>query len=133
MTRTPGPPGLSCVAELARLGPTGASHARSATLLDGGIRYCSLKGTVLCCVQVVGLAPGTTEGAWMNEVMTLEEVADYLRVHYTTVRRWRREGELPALKVGRTYRVRTADLDVWWRERTQRHGRGGDEPASGQE
>ncbi len=69
----------------------------------------------------------------MNEVMTLEEVADYLRVHYTTVRRWRREGELPALKVGRTYRVRTADLDVWWRERTQWHGPGGDEPASGQE
>jgi excisionase family DNA binding protein len=50
----------------------------------------------------------------MNEVMTLEEVADYLRVHYTTVRRWCRGGELPALKVGRTYRVRRADLEDWW-------------------
>ncbi|MDA8218931.1 MAG: helix-turn-helix domain-containing protein [Chloroflexota bacterium] len=63
----------------------------------------------------------------MNEIMTLEEVADYLRVHYTTVRRWCHGGELPALRVGRTYRIRKADLDAWWQERTQRpaaHGSG---------
>jgi excisionase family DNA binding protein len=55
----------------------------------------------------------------MGDVLTLEEVADYLRVHLTTVRRWCREGQLPALRVGRTVRVRRADLDAWWRERAQ--------------
>ena len=65
----------------------------------------------------------------MNEILTLEEVADYLRVHYTTVRRWCRGGELPALKVGRTYRVRKADLDTWWTEQT-RAPRGANEDLS---
>jgi excisionase family DNA binding protein len=60
----------------------------------------------------------------MGDVLTLEEVADYLRVHLTTVRRWCREGQLPALRVGRTVRVRRADLDTWWRERTQAPGLG---------
>lgn len=55
----------------------------------------------------------------MGDVLTLEEVAEYLRVHLTTVRRWCRDGQLPALRVGRTVRVRRADLDAWWRERTQ--------------
>lgn len=58
-------------------------------------------------------------GSRVNEVLTLEEVAGYLRVHYTTVRRWCREGELPAVKIGRTYRVRRADLDAWWEQRAR--------------
>ena len=50
----------------------------------------------------------------MDEVMTAEEVAAYLRVHLITVRRWCRQGELSAVKVGRSYRIRRADLDRWW-------------------
>ena len=60
----------------------------------------------------------------MGDVLTLEEVDDYLRAHLTTVRRWCRAGQLPALRVGRTVRVRRADPDAWWRERSQGPGMG---------
>ncbi len=55
----------------------------------------------------------------VDEVLTAEEVAAYLRVHLMTVRRWCRQGELPAAKVGRSYRIRRADLDRWWAERME--------------
>jgi excisionase family DNA binding protein len=65
------------------------------------------------------------------DVLTVDEVAQYLRVHGETVRRWCRSGELKAAKVGRTYRIRAADLDAWWQEHTRvasgaatREGRG---------
>lgn len=35
-----------------------------------------------------------------KEIMTCEEVADYLRVHVSSVRRWSRSGKLTAYKVG---------------------------------
>lgn len=51
----------------------------------------------------------------LNEVLTVEEVASYLRVHDATVRRWCRDGTLRALKIGHTYRIRRADLEGMWR------------------
>ena len=42
-----------------------------------------------------------TEG----KLMTPEQVADWLQVHRGTVYRWIDEGKLPALKVGRVYRI----------------------------
>ncbi len=56
----------------------------------------------------------------MEEVLTAEEVAGYLRVHLMTVRRWCREGMLPAVKVGRAYRIKRTELDQWWSERRRR-------------
>lgn len=56
----------------------------------------------------------------VEEILTAEEVADYLRVHLMTVRRWCREGVLPAAKVGRAYRIKKLDLDRWWEERSGR-------------
>ena len=35
-----------------------------------------------------------------KEIMTCEEVAEFLRVHVTSVRRWSRSGKLTAYKVG---------------------------------
>src|SRR5579884_2413582 len=60
------------------------------------------------------------EAAPVEEVLTAEEVAGYLRVHLMTVRRWCREGMLPAVKVGRAYRIKRTELDQWWQERRQR-------------
>ncbi len=59
----------------------------------------------------------------MDEVMTLEEVAAYLRVHVDTVRRWAREGTLPAVKLGKAYRVTHADLQSWWQARLEQQAR----------
>lgn len=46
-----------------------------------------------------------------SELLTLQEAADRLRVHYMTAYRWVRRGELPAFKAGGRLRVRGADLD----------------------
>jgi excisionase family DNA binding protein len=51
-----------------------------------------------------------------DEVLTVGEVARYLRVHPMTVQRWCRTGELPAAKIGRAYRIKRGDLDRWWVE-----------------
>ena len=51
-----------------------------------------------------------------DEVLTVDEVARYLRVHPMTVQRWCRTGELPAAKIGRAYRIKRGDLDRWWGE-----------------
>jgi excisionase family DNA binding protein len=59
----------------------------------------------------------------MEELLTAEEVAVYLRVHLMTVRRWCRSGRLPAAKVGRAYRIKKGDLDEWW----AKHAKGAEE------
>lgn len=50
----------------------------------------------------------------MDEVLTVDEVAGYLRVHPITVQRWCRTGDLPAAKIGRAYRIKKSDFDAWW-------------------
>lgn len=37
--------------------------------------------------------------------MKVQEVADYLRISKMSVNRWIRAGQLPAIKVGREYRI----------------------------
>lgn len=49
----------------------------------------------------------------IDEIMTIEEVARYLSLHELTVRRLAREGEIPAFKIGRQWRVKKALLDRW--------------------
>ncbi len=45
--------------------------------------------------------------------LTLEEVADRLGVHYQLIYRLVRDGELPAIRLGRVYRVETTDLEAF--------------------
>lgn len=49
----------------------------------------------------------------MPELLTVAEVADLLRVSDMTVYRLIRTGELPAVRVGRNYRVRESALDAF--------------------
>jgi excisionase family DNA binding protein len=51
-------------------------------------------------------------------VMTISQVAAYLGLHELTVRRLAREGEIPALKLGRQWRVKQDLLDRWIEERS---------------
>lgn len=44
-------------------------------------------------------------------LLTVAEVADALRVSNMTVYRLIKAGELPALRVGRNYRIRSTDLE----------------------
>ncbi len=48
-----------------------------------------------------------------TDVMTVSEVAEYLRVNPQTVYRKAKSGELPAVRIGRAIRFRRAELDAW--------------------
>jgi excisionase family DNA binding protein len=55
-----------------------------------------------------------TEGDDMIELLTIEEVADRLRVSVLTVRWLRQEGRFaPAIKVGRRLMWDARDVDAW--------------------
>ncbi|MCR5414922.1 MAG: helix-turn-helix domain-containing protein [Kiritimatiellae bacterium] len=48
-----------------------------------------------------------------KEFLSLEEVADFLGVTYQLIYRLVRSGELPAVRLGKLYRVSRADLDAY--------------------
>lgn len=48
-----------------------------------------------------------------KEFLSLEEVADKLGVTYQLIYRLVRSGELPAARLGKLYRVASADLDAY--------------------
>jgi excisionase family DNA binding protein len=48
--------------------------------------------------------------------LTPQEVSDLLRVSVYTVRRWIKDGDLPAYKVGRGWRISEMEIDEWLRD-----------------
>lgn len=57
----------------------------------------------------------------VSELLTVYEVADQLRVHHATVRRWIEDGELGAQRLGkRSIRISRAELDRFLAESTTR-------------
>jgi excisionase family DNA binding protein len=49
----------------------------------------------------------------LESCLTTDEVLAYLKVTPRTIYRLIRNGELPAMRVGRQWRFRRADLDAW--------------------
>jgi PTS system nitrogen regulatory IIA component len=48
-----------------------------------------------------------------HEILTLEEVADYLRVSERTVYEWANKGEIPCGKLGTTWRFKRSEVERW--------------------
>ncbi|CAG9931739.1 methylation-associated defense system helix-turn-helix domain-containing protein MAD1 [Candidatus Nitrotoga arctica] len=48
-----------------------------------------------------------------GEILTLDEVAAYLKAGKRTVYRLAQKGEIPAFKLGGTWRFRRSELDLW--------------------
>lgn len=48
-----------------------------------------------------------------GEILTLDEVAQYLKAGKRTVYRLVQKGEIPGFKLGGTWRFRRAELDRW--------------------
>jgi excisionase family DNA binding protein len=46
-----------------------------------------------------------------QEVLTVGDIAGYLRVSEATVWRWCNSGKLPAFRIGRSWRMRRSDLE----------------------
>ena len=51
------------------------------------------------------------EGVLSKDWLTVEEIADDLRVHVSTVRDWIKQKKLKAAKFGRDYRIRKEDYE----------------------
>ena len=48
-----------------------------------------------------------------HEIMTIEEVAEYLRVSERTVYDWAQKGQLPGGKLGTTWRFKRSEIENW--------------------
>jgi excisionase family DNA binding protein len=48
-----------------------------------------------------------------DEILTLKQVADYLKLTERTLYRLTQEGTLPGFKVGNSWRFRLRDVDAW--------------------
>jgi excisionase family DNA binding protein len=55
-----------------------------------------------------------------DEILTLPEVTQLLKVAEKTVYTMAQKGQLPAFKVGGQWRFRRADLDAWIDAKTRR-------------
>lgn len=65
-----------------------------------------------------------SQGQPMPEILTLQEVADYLGLHYLTIYRLIQERKIPAAKIGGSWRFRKDVLDQWIRnDMNQRYSR----------
>ncbi len=49
-----------------------------------------------------------------NDIMTLEEVAAYLRLKPQTIYTWAQEKKIPAAKLGKEWRFRKSLIDEWF-------------------
>ena len=48
-----------------------------------------------------------------NDILTLEEVASYLRLTPQTIYKWAQEKRIPAAKLGKEWRFRKTIIDRW--------------------
>ena len=51
-----------------------------------------------------------------DEIMTLEEVAAYLKVKPQTIYTWAQEKRIPAAKLGKEWRFKRSIIDAWFNQ-----------------
>ncbi|MQY53179.1 MAG: helix-turn-helix domain-containing protein [Firmicutes bacterium] len=54
----------------------------------------------------------------MQRLMTIREVADYLRLSKVTVYKMTRQGKIPALKIGKQWRYNKSEIDSWVKQKS---------------
>lgn len=51
-----------------------------------------------------------------SDIMTMKEVAEYLKLNEKTAYRLASEGKIPGFKIGGSWRFEKSDLDEWIKE-----------------
>ncbi len=51
-----------------------------------------------------------------DEILTIEEVAKYLKLKPQTIYAWAQSGKIPAAKLGKEWRFSKRILDIWFLE-----------------
>jgi len=62
------------------------------------------------------------EASVATEIMTVEEVAEYLKLDPQTIYRKFRRGEIPGVKIGKAIRFKREVIDGWLRAMSSRWG-----------
>jgi excisionase family DNA binding protein len=62
-----------------------------------------------------------------SSLMTVDEVARYLKMHPLTIRRLAREKKIPAFKLGRQWRVKRELLDEWLEKKSMQNVKSSDQ------
>ena len=52
----------------------------------------------------------------MDDIMTLEEVAGYLKLKPQTIYTWAQDGKIAAAKLGKEWRFRKSVIDRWFNQ-----------------
>lgn len=60
---------------------------------------------------------------YSNKLLTVNEVANILRVSNMTVYRLVKSGQIPAIRVGKNYRIKESDVNEYLTRGTQRAGK----------
>ena len=55
-----------------------------------------------------------------NSVMTVKEVADYLKMKSVTIYKHAQDGRIPAFKIGSTWRFKKDTIDEWIEDQERR-------------
>jgi len=50
----------------------------------------------------------------MDEIMTIEEVAKYLKLKPQTIYTWAQNGKIPSAKLGKEWRFKKSIIDKWF-------------------
>lgn len=58
-----------------------------------------------------------------DDILTIEEVAKYLRVSERTVYDWAQKGEIPSGKIGTVWRFKKSEIEKWVNERLSSNSR----------
>lgn len=58
----------------------------------------------------------------VSQVMTVEEVAKYLKMKVVTIYKHAQQGRIPAFKVGSSWRFKKSTIDKWIEKQEKRSG-----------
>jgi excisionase family DNA binding protein len=84
---------------------------------------------------IINVGKGKVMAKAIDEILTLDEVAAYLKAGKRTVYRLAAAKKIPAFKVGGTWRFSRADIDRWIKQQSMEGlatGGDGDDAADGQ-
>lgn len=78
-----------------------------------GKKYWQLLWDVIKCTQDLNHQFISSENMGYEVLMTIEEVADYLRVKKRTIYEWLKTGKIPAIKTVGQWRFKKERIDAW--------------------
>jgi len=60
-----------------------------------------------------------------SDIMTMKEVAEYLKINEKTAYRLAAEGKIPGFKVGGSWRFKRGDIAEWIKQKAKQKAKGG--------